>query len=139
VGYPILALAPDRKDLRRYVRDLQRVLVGTLDDFGIAAEARPAPHIGVWVENRKIASLGIHLSRWVTTHGFALNVRTDLDLFSAIVPCGLPGVEMVSMERLLSSAPELSEVAERVAHNFGQIFERIMLPRAVVDAAKEGG
>lgn len=135
VGYPVLDLAPDRKDVRRYVRDLAKVLVATLGDFGIAAETRPAPHIGVWVGERKIASLGIHLSRWITTHGFALNVRTDLDHFAAIVPCGLPEVQMVSMERLLPSVPDLRTVSEHIVHHFGEVFGRTMLPVGVDQSA----
>ncbi|HRC87123.1 MAG TPA: lipoyl(octanoyl) transferase LipB, partial [Thermoanaerobaculia bacterium] len=99
VGYPILNLSPDRRDIRRYVRDLAEVLVATLGDYGLAAQpGEEQALIGVWVGKRKVASIGVHLSRWLTTHGFALNVSTDLRYFGAIVPCGLRGVEMASIE-----------------------------------------
>lgn len=122
VGYPILDLNPDRRDVRVYVQNLEEVLVRTLATYGIEAEAKAAPEIGVWTERGKIASLGIHLSRWRTTHGFALNVSTDLEYFSHITPCGLPGVRMVSMKSLLGKAPELPEVAGVVAREFSEVF-----------------
>ena len=94
VGYPVINLSPDRRDVRRYVRDLQATIVDTLAGYGIAGEARDGQDfVGVWVGPAKIASIGVHLSRWVTTHGFALNVTTDLSFFAGIVPCGLGGVE----------------------------------------------
>jgi lipoyl(octanoyl) transferase len=125
VGYPILDLHPDRRDVRRYVRDLEEVLVATLADFGIAGR----PHVGdepvgVWVGSRKIASLGIHLARWITTHGFALNVTTDLSYFAAIIPCGLRQVEMTSLERETGQAPALDRVAAIFAHHLAARFER---------------
>ncbi len=122
VGYPILDLNPDRRDVRVYVQNLEEVLVRTLAFYGIEAEAKAAPEIGVWTEEGKIASLGIHLSRWRTTHGFALNVSTDLDYFTHITPCGLPGVRMVSMESLLGKAPELPEIAALLARKFSEVF-----------------
>jgi lipoyl(octanoyl) transferase len=134
VGYPILDLQPDRKDIRRYVRDLQEVLILGLADFGIVGERKPGPeNIGVWVEDRKIASLGVHVSRWRTTHGFALNVATDLSLFSGIVACGLPDVRMASIESLRGAAPALPDVAAVLARRFGEVFDRRMLE---VDAAQ---
>ncbi len=136
VGYPILNLAPDRKDVRRYVRDLQEVLVRVLEGFGItAAPGREQAEIGVWVEERKIASIGVHLSRWVTTHGFALNVATDLSLFAGIVACGLPGVVMTSIEHERpSEVPALKAVAVAAMDRFAEVFdyERVAeLPAAV--------
>jgi lipoyl(octanoyl) transferase len=125
VGYPIVNLSPDRRDIRRYVRDLQEALIRTLGDLGIGGQPREgAEHIGVWVGSEKIASIGVHLSRWITTHGFALNVATDLAYFAGIVPCGLRQVRMTSVERLLGSAPPLPEVASRFARHFSAIFER---------------
>ncbi|MEE8137549.1 MAG: lipoyl(octanoyl) transferase LipB [Thermoanaerobaculia bacterium] len=125
VGYPILDLDPDRKDLRRYVRDLQEVLVRTLADYGIAAAGRrEQPAIGVWAGERKIASIGVHVSRWLTTHGFALNLATDLSYFAGIVPCGLEGVEMASVESLTGKRPLLPEVAEVCAGRFAEVFDR---------------
>ena len=102
VGYPVLNLSPDRRDIRRYVRDLQEVLIRTLADLGLPGERRDGPEfIGVWSRGRKIASIGVHLSRWVTSHGFALNVSTDLSPFDLIVPCGIRGRGVTSLERLL--------------------------------------
>ncbi|MCM2268589.1 MAG: lipoyl(octanoyl) transferase LipB [Thermoanaerobaculia bacterium] len=128
VGYPILDLSPDRRDLRRYVRDLQEVLVRTLAAWGLAAQGGEGERIGVWTPaaegGRKIASLGIHLSRWRTTHGFALNVAPELGLFGGIVACGLPAVEMTSMARELGAAPPLHAVAARVVAEFGERFGR---------------
>lgn len=129
VGYPIVDLSPDRRDLRRYVRDLQEVLVRVLSDQGIDAVARHrTEEIGVWVGTRKIASIGVHVSRWITTHGFALNLSTDLSYFSAIIPCGLQGVEMVSVQELTGEAPDLESVSDDVARHFAAVFDRRPLP-----------
>jgi len=133
VGYPIVNLSPDRRDVRRYVRDLQEVLLRTLADYGIAARRREGKDfIGVWVEERKIASIGVHLKRWVTTHGFALNVAPDLSYFTRIVPCGLTDVRMTSLRAEWEAegarpgrvVPDLPEVAERVASHFGEVYDR---------------
>jgi len=130
VGYPILDLNPDRRDLRRYVRDLLEVLVRVLTEVGLSALSRShGPEIGVWVEGKKIASLGVHVSRWITTHGFALNVDTDLDYFSAIVPCGLQGVEMTSIAELTGRVYSLAELADLCARHLAEVFQR--LPVAV--------
>lgn len=129
VGYPILDLNPDRRDIRRYVHDLQEVLIRTLADYGLEGERREGQDfIGVWVQGGKIASIGVHLARWITIHGFALNVATNLDHFGGIVACGLPDVRMRSMEQLLGEAPPLAEVAERAAHHAAIIYERRPLP-----------
>jgi lipoyl(octanoyl) transferase len=133
VGYPIFDLSPDRRDLRRYVRDLQEVLVRTLNGQNLVSEPRHrTEEIGVWVADRKIASIGVHVSRWITTHGFALNVSTDLSFFSAIVPCGLPGVEMASIESLTGRSPSLESISEDVARHFAAVFER--RPRGISPA-----
>ena len=124
VGYPILDLSPDRRDLRRYVRDLQEVLVAVLGELGIRARGGEGETIGVWVEQRKIASLGIHLARWRTTHGFALNVDPDLGRFGGIVACGLPDVVMTSIAREIGRAPALPEIAGRVVEHFADRFGR---------------
>ncbi len=100
VGYPLLRLEGDRRDIRRYVHDLEQVLIDALADFGIEAR-RHDVHRGVWVGPRKIASLGIRISRWVTSHGFALNVHTNLAWFGVMEPCGIAGCEMTSMAREL--------------------------------------
>ena len=125
VGYPILNLSPDRRDVRRYVQDLEQVLVRTLAEYGLEAHV-PAgqAYVGVWVGETKIASIGVHLSRWVTTHGFALNVAPDLSYFGRIIPCGLHGVQMASIESLTGHRPPMKEVVEHLARHFLEIFPR---------------
>jgi lipoyl(octanoyl) transferase len=128
VGYPIVDLREWKRDVGAYVRAIEQVLIDTLADFGI--EGGRIPKLtGVWVEERKIAAIGVHLSRWVTSHGFALNVSTDLQYFQYIVPCGL-SKPVASMAQLGCGA-SWEEVAERVAANFGRIFEREMIPAGV--------
>lgn len=98
VGYPILDLTGYRRDLHWYLRTLEAALITGLADLGIPADRNPG-YTGVWTRGRKIASIGVHVKQWVTSHGFALNVTTDLSQFDRIVPCGIPGVEMTSVER----------------------------------------
>jgi len=98
VGYPILDLTGYRQDLHWYLRTLEQALIDALTELGIPAE-RHAGYTGVWTTGRKIASIGVHVKQWVTWHGFALNVTTDLSAFDRIVPCGIPGVVMTSLER----------------------------------------
>jgi lipoyl(octanoyl) transferase len=98
VGYPILDLSRHRRDLHWYLRTLEQALIEALGELGVPAERNPG-YTGVWTRGRKIASIGIHVKQWVTWHGFALNVTTDLSYFERIVPCGIPGVEMTSLER----------------------------------------
>jgi lipoyl(octanoyl) transferase len=127
VGYPIVNLDPDRRDVKRYVTDLENVLIRTLADFGIRAarSERKERVSSLWVGNDKIAAIGIHISRWVTTHGFALNV-TDAPLqnFSGIVPCGITDGGVTTMERLLGRAPGVAEVARAIPGNFAEVFGR---------------
>lgn len=138
VGYPILDLDPDRRDVRRYVRDLQEVLVRTLVELGVTAEGRGSQaEIGVWVGRDKIASIGVHLSRWITTHGFALNLSPDLSYFDGIVPCGMPDVRMTSVERLTGRRFEPAEVADLCARQFAAVFERRLVPMAAAPAEPE--
>jgi lipoyl(octanoyl) transferase len=128
VAYPVLDLAPDRRDVRRYVRDLEEALIRTADDFGVAASRSELPGrwASVWAGNDKLAAIGVHLSRWVTTHGAALNVATDLSRFSLIVPCGITDGGVTSLERLLSPRPppSLPMVADRFVAHFAAIFDR---------------
>lgn len=130
VGYPIIKLMPGRQDIRRYVRDLQEVLIRTAADFGVTAEPRGGEFVGVWVGNEKLAAIGIRISRWVTMHGFALNVTTDLNYFQLIVPCGIKpdgpdgGYGVTSLQQLTGKQFALQEVAERVKHHFGEVFNR---------------
>jgi lipoate-protein ligase B len=133
VGYPILRLAAGRRDVRRYVHDLEQVLIDTLADFGVFAGRHPE-HRGVWVRERKIASLGIRISRWVTCHGFALNVDTDLSFFSLMNPCGIVGCTMTSMEQEIPGTVSMNAVRERVTHHFGAVMGREMLQESIANA-----
>jgi lipoyl(octanoyl) transferase len=123
VGYPIIDLRPDRCDVHRYVRDLEEVLIRTAADFGLLGE-RVAGLTGVWVGGAKLAAIGVRISRWVTSHGFALNASTDLDCFEMIVPCGIAGRGVTSLARLLDRAVDRQDVEDRVARHFGEVFER---------------
>ena len=126
VGYPIINLTPDRCDVRRYVQDLQEVLVRTAHDFGVEAEPRGGEFVGVWVDDKKLAAIGIRISRWVTMHGFAFNVTTDLSYFDLIVPCGIRGHGVTSLQQLTGKQFALQEVAECVIAHFGEVFNRSM-------------
>ena len=123
VGYPIIDLRPDRCDVHRYVRDLEDVLIRTVALFGVKAE-RIGGLTGVWVGPDKLAAIGVRLSRWVTSHGFALNVTTNLDHFRFIVPCGLEGHGVTSLERLLGSAPSRVQLDTSVSAEFAHVFGR---------------
>lgn len=121
VGYPIIDLKPDRRDVHRYVRDLEEVLIRVAADYGIEAE-RVAGLTGVWVGQRKLAAIGVRIARWVTSHGFALNVTTDLDYFNLIIPCGVADRGVTSLTALLGREVDWLEVEERVARHFGDVF-----------------
>ncbi len=123
VGYPVVSLKPDRCDVRRYVTDLEEILIRTAASFGVEA-GRVAGLTGVWVGNDKLAAIGVRVSRWVTSHGFALNVATDLDHFRFIVPCGLEGRGVTSLERLLGIPLSQTEVEAAVASEFASVFGR---------------
>src|SRR5215211_3153493 len=115
VGYPIVNLSPDREDVHRYVRDLEEVLIRTMSDFGIEA-FRIDGLTGVYTPRGKIAAIGVHISRWVTTHGFALNVNTDLSYFDLIIACD--GEPVTSMEELLGCETPLNVVEDRIVIHF---------------------
>ena len=121
VGYPILDLRPDRCDVHRYVRDLEEVVIRTLRAFGVTA-VRADGLTGVWVGRDKVAAIGVRIARWITSHGFALNVTTDLSHFDLIVPCGIRGRGVTSLERLLGRPVELDRVEERLIEAFGDVF-----------------
>ncbi|MDB4972471.1 MAG: Octanoate-[acyl-carrier-protein]-protein-N-octanoyltransferase [Myxococcaceae bacterium] len=114
VGYPILDLAPDRQDVRRYVSDLEQTMIDVCSDYGISAE-RVAGFNGTWVGMNKVGAVGVRISRWVTMHGFALNVNTALEDFGAIVPCGIRGRGVTSLSHELSRTVSLHEVETRAA------------------------
>jgi lipoyl(octanoyl) transferase len=122
VGYPILDLTGHRRDIAWYMRSLEQVLIAVARDYGIEA-GRLAGAPGAWVGNDKLAAMGVHISRWVTSHGFALNVNTDLRYFDWIVPCGLHDKGVTSLQRLLGRQIEMDEVAEKVVLHFGRVFE----------------
>jgi lipoyl(octanoyl) transferase len=127
VGYPIIDLNPGRRDVHRYVRDLEEVLIRTAADYGIAA-GRIDGLTGVWVGEEKLAAIGVRIARWITSHGFALNVTTNLDYFSLIVPCGIPDRGVTSISKLLGRQVALDEVATRVAAHFDKVFDFNQLP-----------
>ncbi len=121
VGYPIIDLKPDRCDVHRYVRDLEEVLIRVAGDYGVAAE-RVEGLTGVWVGRGKLAAIGVRIARWVTSHGFALNVTTNLDYFDLIVPCGIADRGVTSLAQLLGRAVDRTEVEDRVVGHFREIF-----------------
>lgn len=120
VGYPIISLSPDREDVHKYVRDIEEVLIRTMADFGIKA-FRIEGLTGVHTTEGKIAAIGIHIKRWVTTHGFALNVNTDLSYFNWIIAC--EGEPVTSMERLLGREVDMAEVEDHLVKNFADVFD----------------
>ncbi len=120
VGYPIVSLSPDREDVHRYVRDLEEVLIRTMADFGIDA-FRIEGLTGVHTAEGKVAAIGVHIKRWVTTHGFALNVNTDLSYYNWIIAC--EGEPVTSMDKLLGRELSLGEVEDRLEVNFRDVFE----------------
>ena len=129
VGYPILDLRQHRQDLHWYLRSLEDVLILALGSFDIEADRNPG-RTGVWTAGRKIASIGIHVKQWVTLHGFALNVTTDLDLFDLIVPCGIPQVVMTSVAAELlreGDATLMTAVREKVVGSFCDVFEALVV------------
>jgi lipoyl(octanoyl) transferase len=119
VGYPIMSLSPDREDVHRYVRDLEEVLIRTMADFDVEA-FRIDGLTGVHTSEGKIAAIGVHIKRWVTTHGFALNVNTDLSYYNWIIAC--EGEPVTSMERILGREIALAEVEDRIEVNFREVF-----------------
>lgn len=120
VGYPVISLSPDREDVHRYVRELEEVLIRTLADFSIDA-FRIEGLTGVHTIEGKVAAIGVHIKRWVTTHGFALNVNTDLSYYDWIIAC--EGEPVTSMERLLGREIDMGEVEDRIEANFRSVFE----------------
>lgn len=128
VGYPILDLDRHYTDIHRYLRELEEVIIRVCADYGIKA-ARESKLTGVWVDGAKICAMGIKCSRWVTMHGFALNVNTDLRYFGHIVPCGITDKPVNSLQALTGVAIPVSEVKERILVHFGEVFNtRILRP-----------
>lgn len=123
VGYPILNLKPDRCDVHRYVRDLEEVMIRVTAAYGFRA-ARIPGLTGAWVGAEKIGAIGVRLQRWITSHGFAFNVSTNLDFFRLIVPCGISDRGVTSLERLAGRAIPVAEVEDRVVREFALVFSR---------------
>jgi len=123
VGYPIVDLKPDRCDVHKYVRDLEEVLIRTAADYGIEA-GRVEGLTGVWVGREKLAAIGVRIARWVTSHGFAFNLTTDLDYFNLIVPCGIADRGVTSLARLLRRDVDRTEAEDRIVGHFCRVFER---------------
>lgn len=124
IGYPILCLKPDRCDLHQYVRDLESALIAALADLGVDARREPGL-TGVWIGEEKVAAIGVRVSTgWITWHGFALNVTTDLRLFESIVPCGIRGHGVTSLARAATQPISMQQVRRRVAHRTAEVFGR---------------
>jgi lipoyl(octanoyl) transferase len=127
VGYPILRLPPGRQDVHRYVRDLEEVMIRACADEGVAA-MRVAGKTGVWVGGDKVGAIGVRIARWVTSHGFALNVANDLAPFSLIVPCGIREGGVTSLERLVRRPVALDGMMDRLARHLADVFDRERRP-----------
>ena len=127
VGYPILNLSETKPDVIWYLRQLEEVMIKTLKDFHVESERRPK-YTGVWTNEEKIAAIGVKVSRWITSHGFALNVHTDLSFFNLIVPCGIRNKNVTSMVKILKKEISLNEVIPKLVNQFGKIFDYKMVP-----------
>jgi lipoyl(octanoyl) transferase len=134
VGYPILDLKPDRCDVHKYVRDLEEVMIRASADYGLSAR-RVEGLTGAWVGTDKLGAIGVRISRWITSHGFAFNVNTDLDYFNLIVPCGITTGGVTSLRRELGRRVEMDEAASSITRHFGAVFDRT----PVADAAAMQG
>jgi lipoyl(octanoyl) transferase len=127
VGYPIVDLNPDRRDVHRYVRDLEDVMIRVCADYGLTA-GRVKGFSGAWISNNsgeeKIGAIGVRISRWITSHGFAFNVSTDIDFFNLIVPCGIADKGVTSLQSQLGRAVEMADVEDRFVSHFAAVFDR---------------
>ena len=129
VGYPILDLRPDRCDVHRYVRDLEEVMIRAAADFGLEG-GRIAGLSGAWVGADKLGAVGVRISRWITSHGFAFNVMTDLDFFKLIVPCGIDTGGVTSLSQATGRHVSLGEAETSLVRHFGDVFERHIVETA---------
>ena len=123
VGYPILDLRPDRCDVHRYVRDLETVMIRVCADYGVSA-GRLHGLTGTWIGDDKIGAIGVRISRWITSHGFAFNVNTNLDHFGLIVPCGISNRGVTSLQRAMGREMSIGEVEQAAIRHFCDVFER---------------
>lgn len=122
VGYPIISLNDWQKDTHKYLRALEEVIILTCKEYGLET-GRNKSYTGVWIENRKIAAIGIKISNWVSMHGFAFNVNTDLQLYNGIIPCGIIGKEVTSLAKELGKEISIEEVKEKLLRNFIEVFQ----------------
>jgi lipoate-protein ligase B len=122
VGYPIINLVNWKRDTHEYLRGLEEVIIRTCDEFGLKSHRNPK-YTGVWIGDRKIAAIGIKISRWITMHGFAFNINTDLSLFNGIIPCGIKEKSVTSLSKELNVEVEIKIVKEKLLNNFKQFFE----------------
>ena len=122
VGYPIINLSEWKEDTHQYLRGLEEVIIRTCSDYNLEAGRNPK-YTGVWIGDKKIAAIGIKVSRWITMHGFAFNVNTDLSYFSGIIPCGIKDKDVTSLKRELGNDVDLTEVKSKLANNFKIVFE----------------
>ncbi|HMC23137.1 MAG TPA: lipoyl(octanoyl) transferase LipB [Thermoanaerobaculia bacterium] len=129
VGYPILHLGEGNRDVRKYVTKLEEVLIRTVAEYGVTAKREDSKR-GIWVGNQKIAAIGVRIARWVTSHGFALNVNTNLEHFRLITPCGIQGSGVTSISREAGRTVSIDEVREKLVKNFAEVFERDIVPKA---------
>jgi lipoyl(octanoyl) transferase len=134
VGYPILDLKPDRCDVHQYVRDLEEVLINVAAGFGVSA-GRVAGLTGVWVGQEKLAAIGVRISRWITSHGFAFNVAPNLDHFQLIVPCGIADRGVTSLERLLGRDIPVGSAEDAAVQAMAGVFDRIPVETPVAPGA----
>jgi lipoyl(octanoyl) transferase len=138
VGYPILDLRPDRCDVHRYVRDLEEMLIQAVATFGVVAERMPGL-TGVWIGDKKLAAIGVRIARWITSHGFALNVTTKLEHFDLIVPCGISDKGVTSLAESATGPISIQTVLPNVVNAFVKVFDREIVSStvpAVMPAAK---
>jgi lipoyl(octanoyl) transferase len=133
VGYPIVDLRPDRCDVHRYVRDLESVMIGACAEYGLTA-GRIGGLTGAWIGAEKIGAIGVRISRWITSHGFAFNASTDLEHFRLIVPCGISDRGVTSLERALGRRVALEEVEQALVRQFAAVFGRDIVTTASVSA-----
>lgn len=122
VGYPILDLAGWEKDTHKYLRALEEVIIKTCNAFNLKA-GRNTDYTGVWIDDKKIAAIGIKVSRWITMHGFAFNINTDLSLYNGIIPCGITDKGVTSLQKELSKKIDLTEVKNKIVDNFKEVFK----------------
>ena len=123
VGYPIIDLNPDRRDVHKYVRDLEEVMIRVCADYGLSAD-RVKGFSGAWIKDEKIGAIGVRISRWITSHGFAFNVNTNLDHFSLIVPCGISNRGVTSLQKATARDLSVADAEDAVIRHFCDVFQR---------------